>query len=87
MRKILILNRGELDQDSRLKEVDDIEIEDFVALASQEIPGSDIVLFFCSLTGKMRIIKNKGGDTTIALEMTTYKSSNEILILSKLIGI
>jgi len=87
MKKILILNREELDRDLILKKVDDISIGDFVMLVSQEIPGSDIVLFFCSLTGKMRIIKNNGGELTKALEIPTYTSSNEILILSKLIGI
>jgi hypothetical protein len=86
MRRISILYREDLVPKAALKQVKDIHIDDLDSSVREGTVGNaDILVFYCSLLNKYKILKNRYGHMKIEERLDTPEDENTMLRI--LIGV
>jgi hypothetical protein len=85
MRTISIVTREDLVPTKKLVKVEDAEMADFSCFAGNKLCECDIVAFSCTLTSTAKVIKNRNGEVSDVLDMTST-DGDEVLV-SFILGI
>jgi len=82
MRKVLIVDRNDLCDDAKLKQLIDISMINFIEGIRRQIEQSDIVVFYCSLLNEYRVLKNRYPNTDNSVhQINSPEDENKILTL------
>jgi hypothetical protein len=86
MKTITVLDRDDLQEASKLKEVKDILMNDIRTMSIQKRMTEHVIIFVCKLTNKVKVLKSRyTGDTNKVISMESPEDENRIL--ASLIGI